>query len=430
MIIYSYSIKKVYNEEILYLDISFEQEFAKLNSKNKKVKLNDIVSNFIKNNNIKFKGTTVALMAGSMMMGYIILNNETKANTINPLNYTTNIVESYTPKTANLIINKYNEEIKEEKTTETKEAINKNISKKINSTTSKNSVTTTKKEPIVEVKEEPIIEKREEKEESKNYITMKRSNGLITNIEIEEYVIGVVGAEMPASFNEEALKAQAVIARTYAVSTLKKGKILTDNSSTQNYKDNSELKKMWGSNYDKYYQKIKNAVNDTKGIYLTYNDKIIDAVYHSTSNGQTENAEYVWGAYKPYLVSVESEYDSSNKSFNYEKFIAYADLSKKINMDININTNFNIISKTAGDRVDKIQINDKKYTGVELRNLLGLRSADFKITKEENGISFKTKGYGHGVGLSQYGANGMAKAGYNYREILTHYYTGVKLTKI
>ena len=415
MIINSYSIKKVYNEEILYLDISFEQEFARLNRKNKKIKLNDIVSNFIKNNNIKFKGTTVVLMAGSMMMGYIILNNETKTESINHLNYTTNIVESYTPKNANII----NEEIKEEKTSETKEAINKNISKKINSTTSKNSVTTTKKEPIVEVKEE-----------SKNYITMKRSNGLITNIEIEEYVIGVVGAEMPASFNEEALKAQAVIARTYAVSTLKKGKILTDNSSTQNYKDNSELKKMWGSNYDKYYNKIKNAVNDTKEIYLTYNDKIIDAVYHSTSNGQTENAEYVWGAYKPYLVSVTSTYDTSNKSFNYEKFIAYADLSKKINMDININTNFNIISKTAGDRVDKIQINDKKYTGVELRNLLGLRSADFEITKEENGISFKTKGYGHGVGLSQYGANGMAKAGYNYREILTHYYTGVKLTKI
>ena len=282
----------------------------------------------------------------------------------------------------------------------------------------------------MEVKEEPIIKKQEIKEDNKNYITIKRSNGLITNLEIEEYVIGVVGAEMPASFDEEALKAQAVIARTYAVSSLNKGKILTDNSSTQNYKDNEELKKMWGNNYNKYYQKVKNAVDDTKGIYLTYNGQIIDAVYHSTSNGQTENAKYVWGTSKPYLVSVDSTYDTSNKSFNYEKFIAYADLSKKLNMEINFDTNFNIISKTAGNRIDKIQINDKTYTGVELRNLLGLRSADFEITKEENGINFKTKGYGHGVGLSQYGANGMAKAGYNYQEILTHYYTGVKLTKI
>ena len=428
MIINSYSIRKVYNEEILYLDISFEQEFAKMNSKNKKIKLNEIVNNFIKNNNIKFKGTTVALMAGSMMMGYVILNNETKTYTINPLNYTTNIVESYTPKTANLI-NEENKEIKEENTSEAKKVINKNISKKTSSTTT-SKITTSKKEPIVEVKEEPIIKKQEIKEDNKNYITIKRSNGLITNLEIEEYVIGVVGAEMPASFDEEALKAQAVIARTYAVSTLNKGKILTDNSSTQNYKDNSELKKMWGSNFDKYYNKIKSAISDTKGIYLTYNDKIIDAVYHSTSNGQTENAEYVWGTSKPYLVSVTSIYDTSNKSFNYEKFIAYADLSKKLNMDINYDTNFNIISKTSGDRVDKIQINDKTYTGVELRNLLGLRSADFEISKEENGISFKTKGYGHGVGLSQYGANGMAKAGYNYEQILTHYYTGVKLTKI
>lgn len=428
MIINSYSIRKVYNEEILYLDINFEQEFAKMNSKNKKVKLNDIVNDFIKKNNIKFKGTTVALMAGSMMMGYVILNNETKTNTINPLNYTTNIVESYTPKTANLI-NEENKEIKEENTSEAKEVINKNISKKTSSTTT-SKITTSKNEPIVEVKEEPIIKKQEIKEDNKNYITMKRSNGLITNIEIEEYVIGVVGAEMPASFDEEALKAQAVIARTYAVSTLNKGKILTDNSSTQNYKDNSELKKMWGSNYDKYYNKIKNAVSDTKGIYLTYNGKIIDAVYHSTSNGQTENAEYVWGTSKPYLVSVSSIYDTSNKSFNYEKFIAYTDLSKKLNMDINFDTNFNVISKTVGDRIDKIQINDKTYTGVDLRNLLGLRSADFEISKEENGISFKTKGYGHGVGLSQYGANGMAKAGYNYEQILTHYYTGVKLTKI
>ena len=187
---------------------------------------------------------------------------------------------------------------------------------------------------------------------------------------------------------------------------------------------------MWGANYNKYYQKIKNAVNNTKGLYLTYDGKIIDAVYHSTSNGQTENAEYVWGTSKPYLVSVDSPYDTTNKSFNYEKFITYNDLSKKLNMDINENSVINIISKTQGNRIEKIEINNKTYSGVQIRNLLNLRSADFELSLEDDGIIFKTKGYGHGVGMSQYGANGMAKAGYNYEQILKHYYKGVKLTKI
>lgn len=428
-----YEIRKVYNEEILYLDISFDSEFAKMNFKDKKIRLDKIVSDFIKKNNIKFKGATVALLAGGMVMGYVILNDNMKY-TVNHLDkYTTTIVQNSNEE---LLVNNIDDNINLENEIKDKKEENSNVQNK-STNDNKNSVTVNKQNTksktsttnkmTVEVKTEKDVVKDED---NKNYITIKRSSGLITNIEIEEYVIGVVGAEMPASFNEEALKAQAIIARTYAVSILNKGKILTDTSSTQNYKDNNELKKMWGANYDKYYQKIKNAVNDTKGLYLTYEGKIIDAVYHSTSNGQTENAEYVWGTAKPYLVSVDSPYDTTNKSFNYEKFIAYADLSKKLNMDINENTEINIISKTAGNRIEKIEINNKSYTGVQIRNLLGLRSADFEISMEDNGISFKTKGYGHGVGLSQYGANGMAKANYNYEQILKHYYTGVKLTKI
>ncbi len=423
-----YVIKKVYNEEILYLDISFDEEFAKLNKESKKVKLDKLITDYIKKNNIKFKGATVALMVSGMFMGYVVLNNPApESNQIN--RYTTTIIQNKDDKLASLVNEKLNtkkEEVVKEEAKTIKENNTIKTSKKtqtVKKSTSYKKSTSSK----VEVKTEEDIEKEKD---NKNYITIKRSNGLITNIEIEEYVIGVVGAEMPASFNEEALKAQAIIARTYAVSVLNKGKILTDTSSTQNYKDNNELKKMWGSNYDKYYNKIKRAVNDTKGIYLTYDGKIIDAVYHSTSNGQTESAEYVWGTSKPYLVSVSSPYDTTNKSFNYEKFIAYADISKKLNMDINENTEIKVLSKTAGDRIEKISINNKIYSGVELRSLLSLRSADFEITKEENGLSFKTKGYGHGVGMSQYGANGMAKTGSSYKEILTHYYKGVKLTKM
>ena len=439
MIINNYFIKKVYNEEILYLDISFEEEFAKLNSKNKKEKLDKIVSDFIKKNKIKFKGVTVALMAGTMIVGYVTFNKPNSSYTINNLDkYTTNVVETYKPKENNLKeVNENNQETKVEKVNNNKINKDNNITNKVKETNKVvNNQNEIKKDNIskeIEVKEaakEEIKENNTKINDSNTYITIKRKSGLITNIEIEEYVIGVVGAEMPASFNEETLKAQAIIARTYAVNVLNKGNILTDNSSTQNYKDNEELKKLWGSNYDKYYNKIKKAVNDTKGIYLTYDGKIIDAVYHSTSNGQTEEAKYVWGTSKPYLVSVDSPYDLTNKSFNYEKFLSYSEISKKLNMEIDENLSFEILSYTTSKRIDKIRINDKVFNGVELRNLLGLRSTDFELNLQDDGIIFKTKGYGHGVGLSQYGANGMAEAGSNYEEILLHYYKGVKLTRI
>ena len=422
MIINNYFIKKVYNEEILYLDISFEEEFAKLNSKNKKEKLDKIVSDFIKDNKIKFKGITVALMAGTMMIGYVTFNKSNIYNINNLDKYTTNVVETYKPKE-----NSINEEIK----IKDEKVFNKTTDNKIKTNIVKNK-TINKETNINEVKKETtsVKEAQIKQENKETFVTIKRKSGLITNIEIEEYVIGVVGAEMPASFNEETLKSQAIIARTYALSVLSKGKILTDNSSTQNYKDNNELKQLWGSNYDKYYNKIKNAVNDTKGLYLTYDGKIIDAVYHSTSNGQTEDAKYVWGTSKPYLVTTDSPYDTTNKSYNYEKFLSYKEISKKLNIEVDENLSFEILSYTTSKRIDKIKINNKVFSGVEIRNLLGLRSTDFELNIQDDGIIFKTKGYGHGVGMSQYGANGMANAGFNYEQILKHYYKGVKLTKI
>ena len=165
-------------------------------------------------------------------------------------------------------------------------------------------------------------------------------------------------------------------------------------------------------------------------MYLTYNGKYIEAVYHSTSNGYTEDSKNVWGNAFPYLVSVESEYDSLNPSFIKQKNISYEELSNKLNMSINKETTFSILSKTSGNRVDNIEIGGKTYKGVDLRNILGLRSADFDVEKKEEGVVFTTRGYGHGVGLSQYGANGMAKNGYSYVEILKHYYKGVSISRL
>ena len=308
---------------------------------------------------------------------------------------------------------------------------NNNTNKQENSIVQDNNTGIKKEEPIKEeVKQEVQQEIVEEKVEVDNniYVKVKRSNGNIQKIELEEYVIGVVGAEMPASFNIEALKAQAVVARTYALKAISNNKVLTDTSSTQNYKDNEGLKQMWGSSYDTYYNKVKNAVMDTKGYYITYNGKYIDAVYHSTSNGKTESSVNVWGNSFPYLVSVDSPYDNTNPSFIKTEFISYSELSNKLKMEINNDTEINIISKTISNRVEYLKISDKQYSGVDFRNILGLRSADFSIEKIENGINFTTKGYGHGVGMSQYGANGMAKNGSNYINILKHYYTKVVIS--
>ena len=410
--IHSYEIKNINGVEILYLYFDIDTEFGKFNSKGN---LKDKIKEFINKNKIAFKGTTVAIVVSGILMGNVILDNNIEVKPIE----SSNIVEVIDNPVEDIetTIKKVLETKKEEKEVVQEPQISVPIKEDINP------VITKKEEPVKqEIKEEVIVD-------NNTYINVKRSSGIV-RIELEEYVIGVVGAEMPASFNKETLKAQAIVARTYALKATKTGKTLTDNSSTQNYKDNSELKTLWGSNYDTYYNKVKNAVLETKGLYLSYNGNYIEALYHSTSNGKTENAENVWGNSYPYLVSVSSEYDSSNPSFIKEKTMSYSELSSKLKMQVNEESDFNILNKTVGDRVAAIEINGKIYKGVDFRNLLGLRSADFEIKKSDIGVTFITKGYGHGVGMSQYGANGMAKAGYSYDAILKHYYQGVSISHL
>lgn len=413
----NYEIKKENNEEILYLYFDFNLEFAKIKGKNKRKKINEIIKEYIKENKIKFNGKKVAIIAGGLLIGTLIINK--------PVQNQENILPQ--TKIVSLIDQDEIDENIEQIVIDTKE---ENISVNESEDSSiKNSTTTTKtNEKKDEVKKNTSDDStnsnqtlQNQIEENKTYVTLYRKNNALT-IELEEYIIGVVGAEMPASFNKEALKAQAVLARTYALKSIKNNTRLTDSSSTQNYKSVDELKNMWNTSFNTYYQKIVSAVNETKGIVLTYKGDLIEAVYHSTSNGKTEDAVNVWGNSFPYLVSVESNYDNTNPSFLKDQFISYAEISNKLSMNINIDTNFEILSKTIGDRVDVIKINDVSYSGVEVRSLLGLRSADFSIIKNENGVVFQTKGYGHGVGMSQYGANGMAKNGYNYSQILSHYY--------
>lgn len=447
-----YNIKLVNNEEILYIYLDFNSEFASLNRKNNNKKLKEEIKDYLEKNNIDFKGCTVAIVVGGIMMGTLLLNKPITSKSYVSLSSsgTSSIVSiidnvdtvSNIENENNIINNEINKDVVAQESIDYKTDESEESNKKIEKTNEQKNTTNTNKTNVnkstvvnnnqnvsdttnkVEENVEDIVEKSKS---NLTYVTVYRSNGTVLTLELEEYIIGVVGAEMPASFNSEALKAQAVVARTYTLRTLKSGKKLTDSSSTQNYKTNSELKMLWSGSYNTYYNKIKNAVESTKGMYLTHSGTYIDAVYHSTSNGYTEDAKIVWGNSVPYLVSVSSAFDNSNKSYLTTTFYSYEDISKYLKNIVSDETNFNILSRNSSGRVSEIEVNGSIYTGVVFRNLLGLRSADFEIEKIDGGVNITTEGYGHGVGMSQYGANGMANNGYGFKDILLHYYSGVQL---
>lgn len=440
----NYEIRKKGNEEVLFLYFDFDSEFSLDNFKKQYKGIEDYIKKFIKDNKIAFIGSTAVIVVGGSILGNILLNNDSNKDKYNTyaLNNEYQEIISNVPSEDNLeeIINgEDNNIIEEEVIDETNNVSNNAISTESNNNIVSNDIKENNNVVNYNVNEsvndnvnntanenisnEEVIDNVEEVDNN-TYITIQRSNGQMETIELEEYITGVVSSEMPALFHTEALKAQAIIARTYALKAMSKGKLLTDSNSTQNYKDINQLKNMWGGNFNTYYNKVKDAVNSTKGMYLTYNGTYIEAVYHSTSNGKTESSVYGWGNYYPYLISVDSQYDNLNPSFLVSTTMSYEKLSSLLEMDINSDTEFNITDRTDGDRVKTIIVNDKSYTGTNFRNILGLRSADFDIEKTDDGVIFTTRGYGHGVGMSQYGANGMAKNGYSYSGILIHYYPG------
>ena len=255
----------------------------------------------------------------------------------------------------------------------------------------------------------------------------------IEKMNLEEYIIGVVAAEMPASFSMEALKAQAVASRTYAVYKMQNSKndfdVVTD-VSNQSYITIEEMQKKWQEEFTKYYTKIKDAVSKTKGEIMTYNDEVIESYYFAMSNGYTEDVELVFNEEKDYLKSVESSYDNETlKNFSVDTEFNKNDFCQKININCN-NIVINDIERSNTHRVNYITINNKKIKGTEFRKLLNLRSTDFEITIKDNIVDINTKGYGHGVGMSQYGANGLANSGKNYQEILDYYYKNIKISSI
>ena len=255
----------------------------------------------------------------------------------------------------------------------------------------------------------------------------------IETVPIEEYVVGVLAGEMPIEFELEALKAQAVAARSYVMiqveRNIKKDYDVVDTVMNQVYLDKEYLMSVWKGSYTDNINKIKLAVLTTKGEYISYNGKVAEALFFSTSPGVTENSEDVFSNKVEYLRSVESTWDEispvyiTNKTFTLEEFY------KLLDLDYSDELNIEVIDVTSTGRIKKIKINGEYFTGSSVMEKLGLRSTYFEITKDDTKIIVKNKGYGHGVGMSQYGAEGMAKAGYNYQDILKHYYTGIEIKK-
>ena len=248
-----------------------------------------------------------------------------------------------------------------------------------------------------------------------------------TNYDIDDYVIGVISCEMPAEFNMEALKANAVAARTFALYQIKNNSSYNPyESKEQCYISPEEQKEKWGNSYNKYYKKISDAVYSTKNEIITYNDDVIKAFYFSTSNGQTENVQTVFKQDYDYLKSVSSDWDKHVNGFQKQKTLSTKEFLNLLKISDNRINNINV-TKNNTNHVDNLEVNNIYFSGTEFRKILSLRSTDFDIEYNDNEVIITTRGYGHGVGMSQYGANEMAKKGYNYKDILKHYYTGVEI---
>ncbi|WP_425429394.1 stage II sporulation protein D [Domibacillus mangrovi] len=274
-------------------------------------------------------------------------------------------------------------------------------------------------------------EKTTEQKEEPSVDVVRSDSKETESVLLEDYVVGVVAAEMPATFEKEALKAQAVAARTFMLTQTLAGLKVTDTVNDQVFKDEEELRATWGTQFEENKQKIEEAAKETEGEVLVYNGEPITAAFFSSGNGKTENAEEYWQSSLPYLVSVESPWDEAAPNFKQDIVIPRVEVEDKLGVTLPKSGEAGtVIARTAGGRVGEIQISGKSFTGREIREALELPSADFDMFVKGENVVMMTKGYGHGIGMSQYGANGMAKEGKKYTDIMTHYYPGTSIESV
>ena len=267
-------------------------------------------------------------------------------------------------------------------------------------------------------------------------------NNQVEEIDLDTYLYGVVSSEMPANYEKEALKAQAVVARTYTIYKIFSG----NKHENANICDDSKCCQAWISKEERLskwdepqrqtnWEKICDAVDSTKGKIITYEGKPINAFFHSNSGGLTDTATNVWGGTNyPYLQVVETANEDAYNQYSSELIISKEEFVSKIknyhsdfNIEFNLENQIQILEYTEGQRVKTIKIGNLNLSGVEIRNIFGLKSAKFEININGDNIIFRVTGYGHGVGMSQTGADSLAKQGKNYKDIIKHFYTNVEI---
>ncbi|WP_281658952.1 stage II sporulation protein D [Halobacillus sp. Cin3] len=287
-----------------------------------------------------------------------------------------------------------------------------------------------------EVEEAEPQEKQGEEESPFLVKVLRSQTDQVEEVPLETYVARVVASEMPVNFELEALKAQALAARTYITRHMIEGAQVSeaadvsDTVTHQVYKNEDELRGQWQDEFNSNMEKIEQAVKATQGEIITYDHKPITASFFSTSNGYTENAGDYWEHDIPYLQSVESPWDQDSPKFADQKIVSTAELEQTLGIAMNGSIQTSTMTKTEGNRVDEVHFGSQTFSGREIREKFGLSSSDFTIEQKGDHVIFTTKGYGHGVGMSQYGANGMAKTGKNYKDIIHHYYQDTEISPL
>lgn len=264
-------------------------------------------------------------------------------------------------------------------------------------------------------------------------IPVLTEDSTVVNLDLDTYLTGVLLAEMPASFQVDALMAQAVVARTYTLrcfdgkSKHDHAAVCTDSTCCQGYCPQEDYLQQGGKAAD--VKKVRSAVRMTKDLILTYRGELIDATYFSCSGGSTEDAVAVWGTDIPYLRATDSPGEEEASYFTDSMTFDAEEIAELLELDAGGKPEawFGQAVYTAGGGVDEIPICGQTFHGTELRKLLGLRSTAFTVSVEGDSITFHTRGFGHRVGMSQYGADAMAASGSNFEDILYHYYQDTKL---
>lgn len=273
-------------------------------------------------------------------------------------------------------------------------------------------------------------------EDTFSVAVMRTNTEQVEDVSLENYVAGVVSSEMPADFEMEALKAQALTARTYIVNHLlhqdsPENSEVTDTVQHQVYKSEEELRQQWGKDFQKKMDKINKAVTATQGEIITYDDAPITPAFFSTSNGFTENSEEYWDNELPYLRSVKSDWDKDSPKYLDQQVFAISEIEATLGVDLPANTEIPIeATRTKSERVSELKLADHTFSGRDIREKLELQSSDFSIEQKDDHLIFTTKGFGHGIGMSQYGANGMAKEGKKYEDIVKYYYKDIEVNSI